>query len=279
MSIDNNPIVLYISLMIPEVLENLGLSTEEVEVYLSLLEAGAQSASDLAKTTKVKRTHIYNIARSLMKRGFVSQDQSSGTTKFVPLTPDKLLSLAHDKKDEAARLESSLETVLPDLKHKYKLIEAKPTIQTLEGIEGLKKLYKDILETKKDILLFRSSFDERNDIAGIVSEQIERQIKLGIHTRTITPLSPTTKDTFENFDKIRLVDRHILKSQDFVLPSQIIVYDSKVAITTLKSDILITIIDNKEISDTFKKLFEMNWNLTEAEHNSIVMNWRQSDTD
>lgn len=44
---------------------NAGLSPEQADIYLSLLDHGPQTAISLAETTKVKRTYVYKICQEL----------------------------------------------------------------------------------------------------------------------------------------------------------------------------------------------------------------------
>lgn len=256
-----------------DILINLGLSNEEAEIYLALLDKGELSAGELAKSTKVKRTYIYSVAAGLIKKGLISQTKKGKATVFVPLSPDKLLTLAEEKKQKAAQAEQTLEAILPTIKQKYLSIESKPLISSYEGISGLKKVYRDVLETKENILLFRSIYDDkRTDIDGVVTKQIEDQVKLGIETKTITPLESATKETFLNIDPERLVERRIVTT-NFNLPAQIIIYGSKIALISLKKEIVATTIDNEDITESFKQIFNLLWQLSEGEHKEIISKW------
>src|SRR3989344_2602400 len=126
-----------------EILTKIGLSKDEVEIYLSLLELGAQSASSLASNTKVKRTYTYRIARGLADKGLITEAKRGKATVFEPNSPDHLANLAEAKKLEAQQAQSSLEGILGSLKGKYSLIDEKPMVTTFEGIAGLKKVYLD----------------------------------------------------------------------------------------------------------------------------------------
>lgn len=260
-----------------EALINLGLSTEEAEIYLSLLNKGEQGASELSKTTKVKRTYIYSVSASLIKKGLISQVKKGKTTVFNPMSPDKLLTLAHDKKQKAEQAEQTLEAILPNLKTKFEVVDNKPVVTYYEGVEGIKKIYKDILNTNESILLFRSIYDDKNsEVDSIVLKQIEEQVKRGIKTRTITPLEKSTKDTFLNFDSSRLVERHIVKSTHLDLPAQIIIYGSKVVLISLKKEIIVTLLDNSDIATTMRNIFELIWELSNNEHKKITSEWTKS---
>lgn len=261
--------------MVTEVLNSLGLSIEESEIYSTLLDNGQLSASEISKNSKVKRTYVYAVCKSLIKKGLIQQLTEKNITKFAPLSPDHLMDLAERQKQDALKASQTLEGILPTLKQKYSSVKVKPTITYYEGIEGLKKIYKDILHTKKDITLFRSIYDDkRNDIDEIIIDQIKSQVRLGIKTRTITPLEKETKNVFLNFDKINLVDRHILDKKSFDLSSQIIIYGSKTAFISLKKDIVVTLLDNQDITNTFLKIFNLLWSFSETEHNKVISSWK-----
>lgn len=273
--IDNDFLTDYSIYMIDETLKKIGLSNEETEVYLSLLNSGTVTASQIAKQTSVKRTNVYNICDSLITKGLVTKKALARGMAFTPLSPDHLSPLAMQLEQRIHNAMTSLENILPSLKEQYKLIDERPIITVYEGIEGLKKIYKNILEEKDDILLLRSYYDDKRiDLDAIVMAQIKNQVKTGIHVRTITPLENSTKEVFLKHDTPNLVKRHIIHSTQFELPSQIIVYKNKVAMISLKKDIVATLIDNKDISDTFRMLFDFMWEKTEKEHEEIVAEWK-----
>jgi len=260
--------------MFEDVLVTLGLTNEESSIYLSLLENGPQTATGIAKTSKVKRTYVYPIARRLVQKGLITQSRKGPVTAFAPLSPARLLGLAEEKKHQAALAQRTLEGVLNSLASLYIAAEEKPLISTHEGIDGLKRVYQDIIKTGKDIKLLRSLYDDkRPDLDKLVTEQIEKQVKAGIHTHTITPLEPETKKTYKTLDEKRLVIRHIVKNTLFSLPSQIIIYHEKVAIVTMKNAIIATVIHNIDVYQTFEALFSLLWQNTEREHEDIIRSW------
>lgn len=260
--------------MLKETLISIGLSGEEAEIYLALLEHGSLTPSSIAKLTPIKRTYVYKICDGLKEKGLVSVTKKGQSKAYAPLSPDYLLALAEKKKQEAEDSKNSIERLLSTLKEKYKAVDEKPIVQVYEGIEGLKKVYRDILEEKDDILLLRSFYDDkRPDLDTLITQQIGTQVKEGIHVRTITPLEDQTKEVFLKHDQSNLVKRHIIHSTTFELPSQVIIYKEKVAIISLKKSIISTLIDNKDISDTFRMLFEFMWERTEVEHEEIVAEW------
>jgi sugar-specific transcriptional regulator TrmB len=256
------------------VFTKLGLSEEQADIYESLLTNGAQGASNLAKTTKVKRTYVYTVCSELVKKGLIVEDKKEKKVIFRAQPPNHLLTEAENQKIKAELAQKELINLLPTLESQYRLHESKPLVNQYEGLEGLQKIYEDILKTNENLLLFRSIYDEKNNtIDSLIQKQIQAQVKNGIHTRTITPLEKDTKETYLTLDPKRLVERHIVEHDRFNLPSQILVYGEKVAIVSLKSTILATVIDNKDISTTFRNLFTFLWEASAEEHKQITASW------
>ena len=69
-------------------LTDLGLSSDQSQIYLSLLENGSQTASKLAQTTTIKRTYVYRLCQELQKLNLINFQTQSKTTIFVPLSPN-----------------------------------------------------------------------------------------------------------------------------------------------------------------------------------------------
>lgn len=257
-------------------LETIGLSLKETELYELLLKRGEVPAQTLIKETGLKRATAYKTLYALEKRGLVSHRDVGKITNFRPEPPSHLLGVAEAKLQAQERAREDLRRLLPELTSAYTLSVEKPVISSFEGIEGIKKIYEDIIAEKKDILLLRSLYDERPELGKLVQAQIHRQVAAGIHTRTITPLVESTKRTYEQLDPKRLVTRHVVVKDDFSLPAQFVVYGSKVAIISLKKAIIVTLIDNPDISESFRKLFELLWKASEGEHREITKDWKQA---
>jgi len=98
----------------------------------------------------------------------------------------------------------------------------------------------------------------------VIEEQIKRQVRRKINVRMIAPFNPKySEKEFKKRDRKRLITRRVIKNMDFQLPSQIIMYGDKVAIISLKSSLLAMVIDNRDIANTLKTIFEFMWSSLE----------------
>ncbi len=254
---------------IPDYFKQLGLSPEKATLYLTLLNSGPQTAISLSKLSGIKRTYVYHLSQELAKENLIKLTQKGRTTFFTALSPDTLLARAQERQSQARLAMAGLEAALPELQSKFHLTDAKPAVTYYEGTEGLRKVYKDVINTKEDIILFRSVHDEADPKgAEILKDHVQERTKAGIHTRAITPMVDIAIENYLKNDQARLFERHLTKNKNFFLPSQIMVYGTKVAITSFKSN-LSTIIDNPEISQTFRQLFDLLWSYTQKEHEDL----------
>ncbi len=258
-----------------ETLLECGLTELEAKVYTTLLENGGSTVLTLAKRGSLKRTNLYNILQSLQEKNLVRREEKEGKTLFYPETPNNLKDLLNLRENTMYVAKQTLELLMPSLTSKHNLLASKPVITYLEGLIGLQKLYQDILDTGKDILLIRSTFDsKRSDVNRIVMKQIVEQVKRGIHARVVGPNEADAKEVYTKYDKYRLVTQRLITNFPFNLPAQVLIYGNKTALSTIRDNIMITIIDNKDISDTFRGIFEFIWTYCEKEHNELVKNWK-----
>lgn len=247
--------------MIPEVLINLGLSPEEADIYLSLINSGPQSAGQLAKSTKVKRTYIYSVSASLVKKGLVSQSKKGKTTVFSPMSPDKLASLVENKKVLIEQAENTLESIMPSLKEKFEAVDTRPVVTYYEGADGIKKVYKDTLKNAKEILALVETSEVDPEIYNwVTKEYVRERAKGDIKVKAIASSGPKTA-IYTGLNREELRETKVVSSEKFPFENEINIYGSKIAIINHKKGdkLLGVIIDNKSVAETFKSWFRLTW--------------------
>jgi len=250
--------------MITDILTSVGLTNEEVEIYESLLANGAQTAGALAKTTKVQRTYIYKVTQALLKKGLLTINDTHGTTIYRPQSPDHLLAQAEEMKTRATQAQTALEGILPSLKNKYQAIEVKPVVTHYEGEEGNIKANLAVLAEKKDILaylLINPTIDTQ--MADFWKEYYRIRVAENIHVRAITPNTPEGIE-YKKHDKDELRETKLVPKELFPVAIEKNIVGNKVVFFATKNGILTaTIIENKEIADSERALFELAWKKAE----------------
>lgn len=249
-----------------------GLSPEQALVYEILVKNGELSARKVHQKTPLKRGLVYKVLDQLVAIGLTEKKEKIGkVATFFPAHPFKLRDLAKEKEAEAKEAQFALTSILPALISDFNLVSGQPGISFFEGIEGLTKIYDDIIDTGKDIILFRSIYDDDHpELGKLVERQIKRQIEKGIHTLALTPLAEDTPISVINGDEKNLVKRRIIRRDKFILDSQIIIYGQKVAIVSLKNKLISTIIDNEDINNTWRTIFQYIWEKAGPESDKML---------
>ncbi len=97
-------------------LENLGFTSKEIEVYLSLLKTGKTTPGKLSKLTGLNRPTVYSVSRGLISKGLISEDLADKQLHLVPLPPENLHATLERTKAELTRREKIIEDVVQELK-------------------------------------------------------------------------------------------------------------------------------------------------------------------
>ena len=134
----------------------------------------------------------------------------------------------------------------------------KPTVEIYEGKAGLKTILDDVIKTKPKEILTLSSSKIFKTLMFYFPHWINRRVKAKIHAKILQQKVKTTK-RLKKKDKQELRDIRFLP-KDFTINTHIQIYGNKIAILTLRKDEPIgVIIENKDIVDTQKSLFNVLW--------------------
>jgi sugar-specific transcriptional regulator TrmB/pimeloyl-ACP methyl ester carboxylesterase len=131
------------------VLTDFGLTSKEADTYIFLARHEVLTGGEIAKQTKIARSLVYRILKSLQAKGLVEPTLES-PKRFVAIPFEKALDLIiKTRQEEALLVEKAKKELLEDWKviSKAKL-EAK--YEKFVVIEGSKKIYAKILHMIKE---------------------------------------------------------------------------------------------------------------------------------
>jgi len=237
-----------------EQLEVLDLSPAERKAYEALISHGPMAPPMLAKTTGLTRVNGYAALRGLAKKGLAKEKDIQKKQVYLPEPPARLQELARQKADEARANQETIEALIPSLMNRYSLISEQPGVSHYEGIDGIKQVYESTLAARpEEVLILRSEYDNKQ-IDDYISEHIRKRAKLGIRSRLIGPYYEVS------FDSQKLLyQRRYYPRKKFLLPTEISVYDDKVVLISLRKDLVATIIQSRDVAQTFRVIFELLW--------------------
>lgn len=248
-------------------LTDLGLTEKEAKLYLTLLEIGSNPVSSIARKASITRTTAYAALETLKEKSLVSTVEKGGVQQFTPVKPSKLKEYAKNLREQATKNYDSIKEILPQLKSLTGDLVMAPKVKFFEGIEGIKTIYTDSIETLSELpkterikYSYSAAPEVISDLRGFLDDYISLRKKSGIKAKVIMPHGKLStaykKKSKQNNAEVILVPKDI----DISIKSEIAIYGHKVAIMSLKPDRLHgVIIDSPEIAATEKAIFELAW--------------------
>jgi len=243
------------------VLADVGLSPAESTVYRYLLANGADTAAAIAKHTKQTRTNAYMLLNKLAESGIVEADDSTAVRRYHAANPTILQHQVRQRQQALARTNKSLELAMPELLSMFNLSQQRPGVVYLEGLDGLKVSFEDQAKSKTDLLIWGSDIaNEDLRIWQVIEKGGYKRRARGIKTRALFHAEaakwPHIRDfTLKNFE-VRLWGQ-----QPFL--GEVLIYDNRVTFTTYAPEIMVTVLTNDVMADTFRTIFENCWQIAE----------------
>lgn len=133
-----------------EDLEKFGLLPAEAKIYAALLLYSDNTASGIAKKTGLGRTNIYEYAKSLSKKGLISEYEKNGKIFFKAADPSHLQGLVEARIRDANGLSLTLSQIMPDLDELYKTNSDMPQVKHMIGVKGYKEIFDRLYFTTSD---------------------------------------------------------------------------------------------------------------------------------
>lgn len=238
-----------------------GLSDKEAGVYLALLQLESASVNDIAKSAGVNRSSTYVVLESLKKKGLASMSQTDRGPKYVPASPEMLYKIADDMSRKMIDTKEKIKEILPNLKALYKDERHRPSVRVFEGKEGMKNLYEDAVTSAKGTLM--RAFSQPGAWSNLGEDYFsylrEKRISKGIQLKAIYPHKVKDRENFSLIDnKKRLAEFRFLPKDTQPLSADFRIYEDKIALTSDKDEFGI-IIENKEIAEAVKFIFDLAW--------------------
>lgn len=144
-------------------LSELGLTQEEIAIYLTLKQSGTVSAVTIAKESRVARTTIYRLLTRLTQLGLVDELIDEKKRLFRLSSADKLLSLIKQQKSRYSNLENDFTEVSKLFGQSETLLAPGTQVRYFRGISGLEQMEWNALSAKE---IYSYTFLTLDDVFG-----------------------------------------------------------------------------------------------------------------
>lgn len=126
------------------ILQEIGLTPNEVEIYEALLAVREAGAGDISVKAKVHRRNVYDALNRMVEKGIVFQIFGNKEVTYRPVDPGKLMELIKEK-------EERLTAAMPQLEKMYQSERREQETYIYKGLEGFKNYLRDILRVGKNV--------------------------------------------------------------------------------------------------------------------------------
>lgn len=234
-----------------EELQEFGLNEREAKIYLQVLRDQGETASTIAKRTKINRTTAYLELDNLIEKGLVSYITKNKKKFFQAVEPEKFIEILELKKKRMTE-------ILPQLKELHKTISPFK-MEILEGKEGVKTLYNDIIKNSKNAFAFGvtgNAFEILKFEFPHLAKEAKR-LNLKLKYLANKDAERQLKNLPKDFIEIKYLPKEVKSDVTTII------YNDKIAIQSLvKENIFVVIIHDKALSTGYLNYFQYMWNLS-----------------
>ncbi|MGV8168480.1 MAG: TrmB family transcriptional regulator [Candidatus Nanoarchaeia archaeon] len=242
--------------MIEENLELLGLTGNEIKIYLVLLKNKELNGSELRRKTKIANSQIYASLDNLIIKGLVTYKKYATGKTYSAVNPSVLKTLAEER-------QKKIESAIPFLKQLQ--LETKEETKTAiyEGFQGFKNaLHRMVDECPANETVFILGF----------SNQAYKNEKLAALLRDVNKISIRKKHKFkmilDNRDnkffqrrKQEGISELRFMGEGYVSPAAIDIFKDSVYIFLWNETPFAFVIENKNVAAGFRSYFEFMWRI------------------
>ncbi|MBP9718046.1 BlaI/MecI/CopY family transcriptional regulator [Candidatus Gracilibacteria bacterium] len=227
----------------------IGFNEKEAHVYAALLEFGTQPASVIAKKVSYPKATVLFLFDRLVKRGYVRKSQRGRVQYFFAVPED----LETAQKQTLKTHQDALDTVMPLLKELKHPLTSQPKVTFFEGINGCRKAYNLLLESKTEILEFGVHDDLLKLGSAYMKNFIKERSKRKIFIKAVAPRTKIHQQLIKhNIKERRKIFLYPEKAGR--LYSSIAIFDDKVLLLNLYQDAFAILIENTEVAQTLRTI-------------------------
>lgn len=234
---------------LPAVLQEIGLSQGESDVYLALLKLGEAPVSKIKEETRHHRTVIYDFIEHLITKNLASYVIRKNVRYYRAAEPSKLIEYLKEK-------QQLVDQALPSLESLSNYHKDEVVVQVFRGKGGLQSALNDVLSVADDEMLGLGVDEEffENVLGRTWMEQFFRKEKeLDLKERLLTfEEAPLTYDTHTT--TYRVIPK------EYFDPTAIFIYGNKVGII-IWEPLTVIQIECASLANSYRKNFEMLWTI------------------
>lgn len=247
---------------IASLLTELGLTTEQIKIYLTLLKHKELTALELSRASGINRTCVYRLLEKMTKMGLIEEMVDQYRKKSRAVGIDGLERLVKEQQERTKKISLLLPEVTSFLSGKAGLREENTKVLFYRGFEGIRQIVWNVLKTQGEDLGY-TYIDVDEALGRELAEDWRREVvKRKIHFRDITSnyqVFEHSKDTkVPGF--LELCQTRYISPDKLTIDHQVDIYNDVISLYSWKEgDVFGVEIYNPTIVRLQKQIFNLLW--------------------
>jgi sugar-specific transcriptional regulator TrmB len=244
-------------------LEDIGLTNVQARAYRALIEHGNTSAPAIAAFIGESRTNAYKVLDKLCELGLVTKDLHGKRIRYFPTSPIALEQFVQQQAAAVNLRERKLKAAMPSMLDFFFAHSEQPGIRFYQGEDGLREMFYDQARGKGPVYFIRSHEGIRhfgNKEAHRLRNLFPARgiVRYGI-VQDIEPpdAKPDDRMPVAESDKLMMLNRTWITSEDYDEPVEWVAYGDKLAIISFGKEIIGMVIESPQIAEAFRKLYKL----------------------
>jgi sugar-specific transcriptional regulator TrmB len=231
-------------------LKELGLTDNEIKVYLILLENGILNPTHIAQKTGLHRSYVYDTLERLIDRGIINTVLVNNKKHYQPVDPKAL------RQSFELKL-MKIDEILPQLSGLFKSTQEETKVELHKGKRVYRTLIKDLTANlKKNDVVYLLGADEK--ILETVEPIYLKQYFTIIKNKNVKEKIIVRKNTKKLKEKN--IEYKELDKQYFD-ETTIVIHQNKTYIFIWGNPYHLIVIENKKVANTYLKQFNLLWRI------------------
>lgn len=233
-----------------QILEDLGLTKNQVKIYLALSDAGPTRITSLAKAAGLHRINTYDAVNKLAELGLVATS-TRDNIKYLQITePTNLLNMLQQKEERVKKL-------IPELQLRLAMQQTKGTeAKVFYGVKAFQQILDNFLLQNDEILVFGIPHIAPDKMKYFIDNFHQRRIEAKVIMKHIY--------NHHALERVKYLNT-ILYCEARCLPTQ---FDSTVSTNICGNTVVfvgwnepiwVVQITNKDIAESYKNYFYLLW--------------------
>jgi HTH-type transcriptional regulator, sugar sensing transcriptional regulator len=242
-----------------QLLEEIGLTTGEAKVYLTLLKIGETTTGKIIDEAQISGGKVYVILEKLIKKGLVSFITKEKTKYFSAATPNKILEYLDEKEQTLQTKRKKFQAQIPSLLALQDLSNKKYETRLYLGYYGINTIIFDTLNSlssKDEILIMGINLSRDEKYNLLWKNWHSARIKKNIPCKML--FSHKDSEFFSIFAKMKKTEVRVLEG---ITPASVGILKDQILLTTYGEEPSSLLIKHPEIVSSFKTFFNTLWKI------------------